>query len=299
MARVATRFGRHLAGLGLALALAAAGPGRAAEADPWQACAEAARRAEAEARLPENMLQAITQTEAGRLHPWTREIKPWPWTLGRAGERLFYASPGDALAALEGFWAAGERALGVGCLQVDLARHPRAFTGLAEALDPAANARAAARILAHRRRTEGGWEAALEGYRDSDPKAGRIYRIAIFDAWARIQVAQAAFLEASAVAPERLGAPESTVAAGPPADGPLLAPRQGRARWTRQDTLPAHWRSPALPRTVDLANGAGSTAPPLVQEVVIAVDLAPRAADRLAYGDRPPPGPALRLAAAP
>ena len=65
----------------------------------------------------------------------------------------------------------------VGCMQVDLQFHPKAFRSLDEAMDPVANADYAARFLVSLYEVTGGnWFAAVGYYHSRSPELARLYR---------------------------------------------------------------------------------------------------------------------------
>jgi hypothetical protein len=146
-------------------------------------CEAAAAVAEQEAGLPTGLLAAIGQVEAGRRG--APDIQIWPWTVNARGQGSFLATIGDAVAYTGSLLAQGVRSIDVGCFQVNLGWHPGAFGSLAEAFDPLANARYAARFLAGLRRDAGDWGAAIARYHSATEQFGVPYRSLVFAAWSR------------------------------------------------------------------------------------------------------------------
>ena len=86
------------------------------------------------------------RSRAAGTDPITGRIDPWPWATNHAGEGHYFASAPEAITWVAAQQASGIRSIDVGCFQVNLHYHPDAFAGLAEAFDPAANARYAAAL---------------------------------------------------------------------------------------------------------------------------------------------------------
>lgn len=133
-------------------------------ADPRRSCAESARSAEQEQRLPPGLLLAIGRVESGRPDPVTHEIIPWPWTV-QAGDRgLYFATKREAVRWVRAAQQRGESSLDVGCFQINLHFHGQAFRDLDEAFDPQRNAGYAARLLRTLYETSGRWDRAIGFY---------------------------------------------------------------------------------------------------------------------------------------
>ena len=145
-------------------------------------CEEAAHAAEQEAGLPADLLVAIGRVETGRRGADGR-VAPWPWSVNAAGEGYFLGSAAEAVALVHSLQARGVRSIDVGCFQVNLLFHPTAFVDLAEAFDPAANARAAAAFLRslHLGRSE--WDDAVGRYHSADPERGGPYARQVMASW--------------------------------------------------------------------------------------------------------------------
>jgi len=146
-------------------------------------CEKAIANASAGQQLPPGLLGAIAVVESGRLDPQTGGLKPWPWTIDANGTGYVYASLPSAIAAAAAFEAMGIGSLDVGCLQVNLAQHPDAFSSLAEAFDPAANADYAAAFLTSLYQKFGNWPQAVAAYHSQTPAVGAPYAAKVYAAW--------------------------------------------------------------------------------------------------------------------
>lgn len=150
-------------------------------------CNSAIREAEQRHRLPSGLLESIARAESGRPVTAMTDVRPWPWTIDADGEGLFLDSKAAAVA-----WVAQQTSrhkyIDVGCLQVDLALHPRAFGSLEEAFDPAANADFGARYLSELYRDEAGgnWNVAVGLYHSHSVSLAAAYRDRVAMVGARI-----------------------------------------------------------------------------------------------------------------
>ncbi len=163
-------------------------------------CEEAIRAAEERAGTPPGLLRALALAEAGRRDPATGGAVPWPWTVNAAGDARRFATRAEAVAWVGRLRRAGRRNIDVGCVQVNLLHHPRAFASLERAFDPAANVAYGAGFLAALRAETGSWDRAVERYHTAVPVRGRAYR-------ARVQAHRGEGRPAGAVAAAGEGGP--------------------------------------------------------------------------------------------
>jgi hypothetical protein len=71
----------------------------------------------------------------------------------------------------------------VGCMQINLHFHPRAFQNLEEAFDPWANARYAAQFLTQLHAARNDWMVAAGHYHSHTPDLAEAYRGRVRNAW--------------------------------------------------------------------------------------------------------------------
>jgi hypothetical protein len=152
-------------------------------ADPAQLCETAATTAEYTARLPPRLLGAISLTETGRVDPATGRMRPWPWTINAEGVGQFFDTRDQAVAAVRALQAKGVQSIDVGCMQVNLMYHPRAFASLDDAFDPTANANYAARFLNSLYAGSKDWPTAIAAYHSETPDLGDAYRVLVMARW--------------------------------------------------------------------------------------------------------------------
>ena len=148
-----------------------------------QLCRPAIVSAEAGARLPARLLEAIAIVESGRMDKQSGQRNPWPWTINAEGEGYFFDSKSQAIAAVRALQARGVASIDVGCMQVNLLHHPNAFANLEEAFDPYANARYAARYLNDLYGRTSNWPQATGFYHSQTPELGADYQRRVLAVW--------------------------------------------------------------------------------------------------------------------
>ncbi|WP_052214813.1 lytic transglycosylase domain-containing protein [Belnapia sp. F-4-1] len=158
-----------------------------ATATPNGLCEAAITTVEREAGLPPRLLAAIARVESGRRDPATGTLEPWPWTINAEGRGSFFPDKAAAIAAVRSNQAQGVRSIDIGCMQINLRHHPNAFASLAEAFDPLANVRYAARFLKELKSTRADWMAAAAAYHSQTPEHAKPYRARVAAAWAQEQ----------------------------------------------------------------------------------------------------------------
>lgn len=154
---------RHLTHLGARACLAAllavaAGPATAGMAD---ICRKWGAIAAAEHAVPERLVLAIARVETGR---GDGAQHGWPWAVNADGTGRWFATRNEAVDFARARLAAGSDQIDLGCFQLNLHWHGRAFDGLDDMIDPARNARYAARFLAALYDEFGDWRRAAAAY---------------------------------------------------------------------------------------------------------------------------------------
>ena len=145
----------------------------AAEADAATLCEDWAAVAAAEHAVPERLMRAIARVETGRQSRGT--VRAWPWAVNVEGEGHWFATRQEALDYAGARLGAGATQVDIGCFQLNVGWHARAFSGLDQMIDPARNARYAARFLAALHDEFGDWTQAAAAYHSRTPEHGRAY----------------------------------------------------------------------------------------------------------------------------
>ncbi len=136
--------------------------------------------------IPTHLLAAIATTESGRYSKSLGMSVPWPWTINVEGKGYHFDSKAEAIAITQSFLAQGYRSIDVGCMQVNLKHHPKAFANLNQAFDPATNVAYSAKFLSTNYRTLGDWIKATAAYHSRTPAHGQRYLGNIERNWNKI-----------------------------------------------------------------------------------------------------------------
>ena len=155
-------------------------PAVAQEPSPFALCETSITQAEKLHRIPDKLMPAISRVESGRLDPATKRVRAWPWTINVEGTGLYFDTKAQVIAAVQALQAKRPHSIDVGCMQVNLRHHPKAFANLDDAFDPAVNARYAGQFLASLYRQTGNWNLATANYHSQDPERGEDYQRRVF-----------------------------------------------------------------------------------------------------------------------
>lgn len=161
-------------------------PARDALVDGARLCTQQFPIQERQQRIPNHLLAAISSTETGRWHKELGMALPWPWTINVEGKGYYLNSKAEAIATVQQHMRNGARSIDVGCMQVNLKHHSKAFANLEQAFDPAANVGYAAKFLRTNYDDLGDWIKATAAYHSRTPKYGNAYLTRIEKNWSRI-----------------------------------------------------------------------------------------------------------------
>src|SRR5262245_25517501 len=127
-------------------------------------CASSTRKRSSSTKiLPPGLLQAIALVESGRTVAWAHGRRPWPWAVRAGGIGWHLPSEEAALGLIRSIQEEGRTSIDVGCMQINLRFHGRAFRNVREALDPASNI-AYASFLQGLMSETGSWRSAAGYY---------------------------------------------------------------------------------------------------------------------------------------
>lgn len=146
-------------------------------------CRSATAETEKNLRLPKRLLNAISLTETGRWHEKKREIIAWPWTVYSEGRGRYLPSKAAAIKEVQKLKAKGVKNIDVGCMQVNLHWHPKAFSSLEQAFDPKINAAYAGDLLLRLRDESRSWNVAVAHYHSRTKKYNIPYRKKVYKLW--------------------------------------------------------------------------------------------------------------------
>ncbi|MBV1885952.1 MAG: transglycosylase SLT domain-containing protein [Parvibaculaceae bacterium] len=148
----------------------------------WNTCRQAAYALEDIHHTPRGLIAAITLTETGRRGPQGK-LEAWPWTINAEGRGYHFTSKREAIRAVRRLMAEGKRSIDIGCMQVNLRFHPRAFTSLEEAFDPEANIAYGISFLKDLHRKSRSWDMAVGNYHSYSPALNQRYFKKVRSLW--------------------------------------------------------------------------------------------------------------------
>jgi hypothetical protein len=146
-------------------------------------CASIIARAERRHGIPARLLRAISLAETGRVDPRSKAMIAWPWAVNAGGTGHYHATKTKAIAAVKRLRAKGARNIDVGCMQVNLMHHPKAFPNLQTAFDPRQNVAYAAKFLKDLHAKTGSWIDAVAAYHSSVAHQGTPYMLRVLRIW--------------------------------------------------------------------------------------------------------------------
>lgn len=149
-------------------------------------CTRHLQRYEREQGIPAHLLSAIATTESGRYSKTLKMSLPWPWTINAEGKAYYLDSKEEAMATAHKLYDRGVRSMDVGCMQVNLHHHPRAFSSLSQAFEPETNIAYAASFLKELYQEEGSWKQAAGDYHSKTRQLGNKYVGLVYNSWYKI-----------------------------------------------------------------------------------------------------------------
>lgn len=150
---------------------------------PEKVCALYTSRHEHLKGIPRHLLASISKVESGRYDKSSQEVIAWPWTINAEGKGFRYQTKQEAIKAVRALQKKGIRSIDVGCMQVNLHHHEKAFRTLEEAFDPRKNTAYAAQFLLDLKEAHKSWTKAVAHYHSATPKHHRPYRKKVYDTW--------------------------------------------------------------------------------------------------------------------
>lgn len=145
-------------------------------------CSFHIHQAESQHGIPKGLLYAISKIESGRKDSKGR-LMPWPWTVNAEGQGYYFPTKEAAIQAVLKMQSKGIKSIDVGCMQVNLYHHPKAFKNLNEAFDPAKNISYAASFLTNLKIAHASWNTAVAHYHSANPSYHLPYQKNVLNAW--------------------------------------------------------------------------------------------------------------------
>jgi hypothetical protein len=113
--------------------------------------------------------------------------RPYPWTVCADGKSYFFPTKNAAISAVKRLIARGKRNIDVGCMQVNLLHHSRAFKTLEEAFTPKHNVDYAARFFTKLKNTYNSWTKAVGYYHSRAAKYYAPYCTVVYNVWTNVR----------------------------------------------------------------------------------------------------------------
>ena len=162
---------------------------------PHSTCAPYVQQHETKHAIPKGLLHAISKAESG-IKDIKGRLVPWPWTINVQGKGYFYPSKQAAITAVQTLQGRGIKSIDVGCMQVNLYYHPKAFKTLEEAFEPSKNVAYAAHFLTSLKKDHNCWYRAMAHYHSANPVHHIPYQKNVLAIWNRDNKAKGRALHA-------------------------------------------------------------------------------------------------------
>lgn len=139
-------------------------------------CLAAAKEAGADYGVNFDLLQTIAAVESGVWNEFHNAYVAWPWTVNAKGRGYYFKTKEEAIAAAKKFIASGITSIDVGCMQINMKFHGKAFSSLEDAMDPQQNVRYSAKFLRTLYSRNGNdWKQAAKNYHSGNSTEGTLY----------------------------------------------------------------------------------------------------------------------------
>lgn len=132
--------------------------------------------------IPDKLLQSISLVESG-IGLGKGTVVPWPWAINAQGKGYYYKTKVEAINAARKFQQNGQRSIDVGCMQINLYYHPKAFQNLEEAFEPRTNIAYAASFLQNNYTRYNSWQKAVAAYHSETNSLGHPYAQKVLSVW--------------------------------------------------------------------------------------------------------------------
>ena len=146
-------------------------------------CARPIAALEKKMKIPGQLLAAVAVAESGRWLGPDRAVFAWPWTVTSGPKSWHFAGRDEAVAQVRALKARGVTNIDVGCMQINLAYHGRAFATLDDAFDPETNVAYAAKFLTKIHAARRSWSLAVGHYHSATPALQNRYRRKVMALW--------------------------------------------------------------------------------------------------------------------
>lgn len=146
-------------------------------------CRSPINDAEKAIHAPKDLLYSLAIVESGRLNRQSNKVEPYPWAINVNGKDIFYPTKEAAIAGVKKLQKSGHKSIDVGCMQINLHHHKKAFRNLDDAFDPEKNVAYAAKFMGQLRKDLKSWSRAVAYYHSRTPKHHIKYQKKVYHTW--------------------------------------------------------------------------------------------------------------------
>lgn len=129
--------------------------------------------------LPKDILYSISLQETQKSHTKHNIGVVWPWTINVEGKGFHFKTKKDAVRFVKEQMALGKTSIDVGCMQINLKHHPKAFSNLDQAFSPRQNIAYAAELLLSHYNRLGNWTKAVGEYHSATRARAVVYSTSV------------------------------------------------------------------------------------------------------------------------
>ena len=126
--------------------------------------------------IPADTLHSIALKESGKPHSQHKIRVVWPWAVNVGGQGYYFNSKREAVLFVRKQLLAGKENIDVGCMQINLKHHPKAFVSLEHTFDPKLNVAYGAEFLKSKYEQLGCWHKAIAHYHSATHALGFKYK---------------------------------------------------------------------------------------------------------------------------
>lgn len=123
--------------------------------------------------LPPNLLEAIALVESGL--SGDKGLNFWPWTISANGKGYYCQTKQQAINLVQNLHYQGIQNIDVGCMQINIKYHSKAFKNLDDAFNPELNISFAASYLKKLYTLHQSWDRAIGYYHSTNPSFYNLY----------------------------------------------------------------------------------------------------------------------------
>lgn len=146
------------------------------DTDNMDVCTKAAIEAEKMYQIKEGLLQTIASVESGRWDSKLNRRVSWPWAMQVNGKGYYYSTKEEAVLAVKALMAEGIDNIDVGCMQINLKYHGKAFKSVEDAFEPTQNVAYSAQFLRNLYKHNGhSWQKTAMQYHSKNYARGVAY----------------------------------------------------------------------------------------------------------------------------